>query len=431
MVRAPYGSPHTPHDLEGPEFEYDSDDEIPPLTQSVFDYDSDDEIQEVIHPVHSAHNDLHDVPEAHPFQLNRAPYGLPNAPSEMFMTDHNVEHNELHTRVPLVEQNDDETSMPSLETIPPGEDTCMIGWNPAYSQIDLTHFDDRLVLTPEDWSSATHAMARLDLHPGSILYPKSMLNSSPLVVTIPGNITNKIYPSGGTFTGTKLRGHFVAIPTYFPGVHTVLLDHRLIQRGHNMLEGRHATLITERDRFRTAITRHIMDLIHAYFRDQYRWTIFPDCVPNTTEGPVDLETSLSTTDPLHGSVIIMNMEAFMDNLVENYYREKLILDLPTDIREFTMHENPEWHNFQIVLIVGGEREASCGMGRHIQDQMELHPDDDHGRNRDKPDEMGRSNQVGTEPHPIPATDMTRTRLSSIPMMTAETKRRNPMEWRDT
>ena len=67
----------------------------------------------------------------------------------------------------------------------------------------------------------------------------------------------------------------------------------------------------------------------------------------------------------------------MDSLVEDYYRAKLILDLPTDVHEFTMHENPEWPSFQIVLIVGGEKEGSSRMGRYEQDQVGFHPDDDH------------------------------------------------------
>lgn len=114
---------------------------------------------------------------------------------------------------------------------------------------------------------------------------------------------------------------------------------------------------------------------------------------------MDLETSLSVLDPLHGSVIIMNMEALMDSLVEDYYREKLILDLPTDIREFTMHENPEWSSFQIVLIVGGEKEGSSGMGRYDQDEVEFHPDDDHGGEKGEPSGMGRYEQDQAEFHP--------------------------------
>lgn len=265
LVPTPYGLPYTSSNLHGPELEYNSDDEIPPLTHQIFDDDSDDNIQDITHQVPNDHDDSHDGSGAYVLWLNRTPYRLPDAPSQIVMTDHNSERDEVHTPFPPTELQDDDTDMPGLETIPPGEDTYIIGWNPAYSQIDLTHFDDRLVLTPEDWSTATQAMAQLDLHPGTLLFPKSMLNGSPLIVTIPGDITNKIYPSGGTFVGTKLRGHFVAIPSCIPGLHIILLDHRMIRRAHGMLRSRYAVPIIERDSFRATIIRHVRDLIHAYF----------------------------------------------------------------------------------------------------------------------------------------------------------------------
>ena len=67
----------------------------------------------------------------------------------------------------------------------------------------------------------------------------------------------------------------------------------------------------------------------------------------------------------------------MDSLVEEYYREKLILDLSPDAREFTMYENPEWPNFQIVLILGGEWKSTNELVYEGQNQIGFLPNDEH------------------------------------------------------
>ena len=113
-------------------------------------------------------------------------------------------------------------------------------------------------------------MSQVGLQFGALFHPRSVLLTSPLLVTIPDNVCRKVDNSESEViqSGTPLRGYFVALPTNTPGLHTISLDCQIVNKVHLMLICRRANPIVEGKNSYTALICHIMSLLYMRYQKQ-------------------------------------------------------------------------------------------------------------------------------------------------------------------